>query len=79
MLYRDPDMYIRMNEQDRERAMAQRALERAARAGRKPSPGLARGGINLCVGALRRAGAAITRVHPARPEPTSNRRAAPGI
>jgi hypothetical protein len=41
-----------MIEQDRERAMAQRALERAARSAGEPRPGLARGGISGVVRVL---------------------------
>jgi hypothetical protein len=59
MLNLQPNLYLRMIEQDRERAMAQRALERAARGDGKASPGLARGGINLFADAIRRAGAAL--------------------
>jgi hypothetical protein len=59
MLNLDPNLYLRMIEQDRERAMAQRALERAARGERRASPGSARGGISLITNTLRRAGAAL--------------------
>ena len=43
----DPTTHLWLVEQDRERAMTQRALERAARAGGSPRPGEIRGGISL--------------------------------
>jgi hypothetical protein len=67
----DPTLYLQMVEQDRERAMAQRALERAARDGREPSPGPARAGINLFLGTLRRARSAIPHIQLGGSEPTS--------
>ena len=54
----DPKTYLRMVDQDRERAMTQHALERAARAGGEQRPGLARGGITIFAKVLRRAGSA---------------------
>lgn len=50
-----PDIHIWLQEQDRERAMAQHALERAARAGGVQQPGLVRGGISSFARLLRRA------------------------
>jgi hypothetical protein len=47
-----PNTHLWMIEQDRERAMAQRALERAARSAVEPRQGLARGGISGVVRVL---------------------------
>jgi hypothetical protein len=55
----DPTTHLWLVEQDRERAMTQRALERAARAGGSPRPGEIRGGISLAR-ILRRAGQRLT-------------------
>jgi hypothetical protein len=62
MLNLHPETYLRLIEQDREREMAQRALERAARSGGSQRPGLARGGLNRIVGAVQRAGETVTRI-----------------
>ena len=59
-MYVDAQTYLWMVEQDRERAMAQRALERAARSGGEQRPGLARGGITSVAKLLRQAGTTIT-------------------
>jgi hypothetical protein len=48
-----PDQYLWLVEQDRERAMTKRALERAAREGGQQHPGLERGGIIGFVRVLR--------------------------
>jgi hypothetical protein len=79
MYWVEPNLYLRMIEQDRERSMHQRALERAARAGREGAPGHARGGITLFVDTLRRAGSAIGRVHHGGSPTTSSPHGAPGI
>ena len=55
----DANTHLWLVEQDRERAMTQRALERAARAGGTPRPGETRGGISLAK-VLRRAGQRLT-------------------
>ena len=55
----DPTTHLWLVEQDRERAMTQRALERAARAGGSPRPGETRGGISFAK-LLRRAGQRLT-------------------
>ena len=55
----DANTHIWLVEQDRERAMTQRALERAARAGGTRRPGEDRGGISLAK-VLRRAGQRLT-------------------
>jgi hypothetical protein len=52
-VYMHPETHIWMVEQDRERAMAQRALERAAREGGDQRPGVARGGITSFARVLR--------------------------
>ena len=60
-----PDTYLWLVEQDREREMAKRALERAAREGGEQRPGLARGGITAFVRILRTvASATINRRSP---------------
>ena len=59
-MYLHPNDYLWMADQDRERAMAQRALERAARTGARSIPSTLRGGISSIVGILRRAAASTT-------------------
>ena len=59
MLYAHPKTFLWMMEQDRERAMAQRALERAARSGGEQRPGVARGGFSSFARVLRRVAAAV--------------------
>ena len=59
-----PNTYLEMIEQDRERAMIQRALERAARSGGEQRPGLVRGGLTSFARLARQAGTAITSIHP---------------
>ena len=54
-MFMHPDIHIWLQEQDRERAMAQHALERAARAGGTERPGLVRGGISSFARLFRRA------------------------
>jgi hypothetical protein len=44
-MHMHPESYIEMIDQDRERAMARRALQRSAREGGAQQPGQARGGI----------------------------------
>jgi hypothetical protein len=53
-MFMHPDIHIWLQEQDRERAMTQHALERAARAGGTQQPGLVRGGISSFARLLRR-------------------------
>ena len=62
MMYRDPDTYLRMLEQDRERMQTERALQRAAREGGEQRPGLERGGISSFARFLRKAGSAATNI-----------------
>ncbi len=52
-MHMHPESYIEMVDQDRERAMARRALERAAREGGDQHPGQARGGIVGLAGLVR--------------------------
>ena len=72
MLTMHPKTFLWLQEQDRERAMTQRALERAARSGGEQRPGLARGGITGFARILRRAGAAATSLHLGGPRPTAD-------
>ncbi len=65
MLYTHPKTFLWMMEQDRERAMTQRALERAARSGGEQRPGLARGGFTSLASGIRTAVAAL-RARPGR-------------
>ena len=58
-----PNTYLEMIEQDRERAMIQRALERAARSGGEQRPGVFRGGITSFARLARQAGNAVTSLH----------------
>jgi len=74
-----PKTYLWMVEQDRERAMAQHALERAARSGGEQKPGLVRGGISSFAGVLRRAGSAVTSVHLGGPQSTSRLSGSTGL
>ena len=74
MAYRQPKIFLWMMEQDRERAQALRALERAARSGGEDRPGLARGGIVQLRQALRRATLATQLAsRPFRPDLSSDR------
>ena len=59
-----PNLYLEMTRQDRERAMIQRALERAARTGGEQRPGLARGGLSSFARLARQAGEALISIHP---------------
>ena len=54
-MFMHPDIHIWLQEQDRERAMTQHALERAARTGGIQRPGLVRGGLSSFARLLRRA------------------------
>ena len=58
-----PNIYLEMTRQDRERAMIERALERAARSGGEQRPGLVRGGISSFARLAQQAGSAITSLH----------------
>jgi hypothetical protein len=71
MMYQHPDQQLWMIEQDREHLMAQRALERAARAG-QTQPGLVRGGISSLAKAIRGVTGAASSLHVGGPRPTSD-------
>jgi hypothetical protein len=58
-VYLHPETHIWLIEQDRERAMAKKALERAAREGGQQNPGVERGGISGLVRVIRQSAAAI--------------------
>jgi len=58
-----PNTYLELHELERERAMTQRALERAARSGGEQKPGLVRGGISSFARLARMAGNAVTSIH----------------
>jgi hypothetical protein len=58
-----PKTYLWLQEQDRERMLTERALQRAAREGGEQRPGMARGGISSFTSLLRRAGSAVTNIH----------------
>lgn len=69
-MYMHPTTYLWILEQDREREMTQRALERAARSGGDQRPGLARGGITAFAKKLRQitgAAADFRSGHPSAP------------
>ena len=58
-MYMHPESYLEMVDQDRERAMTLRALQRAAREGGTQQPGLARGGIAAFATLLRSVATAL--------------------
>jgi hypothetical protein len=58
VMYMHPKTYLWIHEQERERMFAQAALERAARSGREPGPGLIKGAISGLAHAVRRAASA---------------------
>ena len=58
-MHMHPDTYLCLVEQDRERALTKRALQRAAREGGEQHPGLERGGISAIVRVLRQTAATI--------------------
>ena len=69
-MYQHPKTLFWMVDQDRERAMAQRALERAARDGHQ-NPGLFRGGITSLSKAVRGAASGLTGLHVGGPRQTT--------
>lgn len=79
MLTMHPNTFLWLQEQDRERAMTQRALERAARSGGEQRPGLARGGINGFARILRQAGSAVASFHVGGSRPTSHLSGSTGV
>ena len=68
-MHMHPDTYLWLVEQDRERAMTKRALERAAREGGEQHPGLERGGISGFVRTLRQTAASTIHFGSAAPGP----------
>jgi hypothetical protein len=54
-MYMHPKTYLWLQEQDRERELQQRALQRAAQSGGEQHPGLVRGGIASIVKFFRQA------------------------
>jgi hypothetical protein len=70
-MHMHPETYLWLVEQDRERAMAQRALERAAREGGEQRPGLARGGITSFLRVLRTVASSTINLGSAGPSGTS--------
>ena len=60
-MHMHPDTYLWLVEQDRERAMTKRALERAAREGGDQHPGLDRGSISGFVRNLAQSAASTIR------------------
>jgi hypothetical protein len=69
-MYQHPDHYLSFLEQDRERRMAQKALERAAREGGEQHQGLVRGGISGFAKVLRGAASAVVHARPSDPQTT---------
>jgi hypothetical protein len=63
-MHMHPETHLWLVEQDRERAMIQRALERAAREGGTQQPGLVRGGITSFARVLGRVGSAASSLFP---------------
>ena len=70
-MHMHPETYLWLVEQDRERAMTKRALQRAAREGGEQRPGLARGGITAFVRVLRTVASATINLRSAGPSGTS--------
>ena len=66
-----PQTHIWLVDQDRERGMTRRALERAARSGGEQRPGLVRGGIIGFSRLLRRAGSSVNQIGFGDPRPTT--------
>ena len=70
-MYMHPKTYLWLQEQDRERMLTERALQRAAREGGEQRPGLARGGISSFADFLRKAGSAFTNIRLGGPRETA--------
>jgi hypothetical protein len=62
----DPTTQLWLINQDREREISKRALQRAAREGGAQQPGLVRGGISGLAKVLRRTASAAGRFNPGR-------------
>ena len=78
-MYMHPKTYLWLQEQDRERMLTERALQRAAREGGEQRPGLARGGITSFARLLRKAGYAVTHIRVSGPRETSSLSGSTGI
>ena len=78
-MHMHPEAHLWLTDQDRERAMTQRALERAARSGGVQTPGLARGGITSLARVLRRAGSAASHLRVGAPRPSADPTGSPSI
>jgi hypothetical protein len=70
-MYMHPKTYLWLQEQDRERMLTERALQRAAREGGEQRPGLVRGGISSFADFLRKAGSAVTNFRLSGPRETT--------
>ena len=79
MLYMHPRTFLWLQEQDRERLLTQRALERAARAGGEQRPGLARGGISSFARLLRKSGSALSNIRLGGARPSTDLGSTSGI
>jgi hypothetical protein len=78
-MYMHPRTYLLLQEQDRERMLSERALQRAAREGGVQRPGLARGGISSFARLLRKAGTAAANIRLGGASPTSDLSSPSGI
>lgn len=78
-MYMHPKTYLWLQEQDRERMLTERALQRAAREGGEQRPGLARGGISSFARFLRKTGSAVTHIRLGGPRETSSLSGQSGI
>ena len=77
-MHMQPDTYITLLDQDRERWMTQRALERAARSGGQQRPDVARGGISGLARVIRRVASAAIHLNAPAPRGTSTLSGATG-
>lgn len=78
-MYMHPKTYLWLQEQDRERMLTERALQRAAREGGEQRPGANRGGISSFASLIRKAGSAVTNIRLGGSRPTSNLSGQSGI
>ena len=77
-MYIHPKTYLWLQDQDRERMLTQRALERAAREGGEQRPGQDRGGFSFA-SLLRKAGSAVGQIRLGGPRPTATLSGQSGI
>ena len=78
-MFMHPKTYLWLQDQDRERLMTQRALQRAAREGGEQRTGEARGGLSSFASLLRKAGSAVVNIRIGGPRPTSTLSGQSGI